>query len=139
MGARSHSADLSILDEFSDPVESRARLAAMSPSQMTSHWWMTLLLDYAYPLAYGGFFAGLALRFFGKAGLLLAAPAFIAIPADMIENTLQLFILTGQSGLIEVKSVVTPIKLVSFLIAALIALIALIIAAVRRFGKTREA
>ena len=131
--------DLSILDEISDPEEIRARLAAMSPSQMTSHWWMTLLLDYAYPLAYGGFFAGLALRFFGKAGLLLAVPAFIAIPADMIENTLQLFILTGQSGLIEVKSVVTPIKLVSFLIAALIALIALIIAAVRRFGKTREA
>ena len=131
--------DLSILDEMSDPDEIRARLAAMSPAQKTSHWWMTLLLDYAYPLAYGSFFAGLSLRFFGKVGLLLAIQAFISITADMIENTLQLFILTGHLELIEIKSVVTPIKLVTFLSAALIALIALIIAAVRRFGRKREA
>lgn len=123
-----------ILDEISDPDQIRDVVAAMSPEQRSAHWWMTLLLDYPYPLAYGAFFAGIALRYFGPAGIWLAIPAFITIPADMIENTIQLFILSGDESLIALKTVVTPIKLVSFITAALIALLGLGFAAYRRLA-----
>jgi hypothetical protein len=126
--------DLHIIDEISDPDQIRAVVAAMSDEQRSAHWWMTLVLDYFYPLAYGGFFAGMALRFFGKAGPWLALPALICIPADVIENTVQLFILAGDDSLIWLKAIMTPLKLAAFIPAALIALIGLGIAAYRRFG-----
>ncbi len=126
--------DLHIIDEISDPDQIRAVVAAMSPEQMAAHWWMTLCLDYFYPLAYGAFFAGLALRYFGAAGIWLAVPSMIVVPADIIENTVQLLILSGDQSLIGVKVIATPIKLVSFIVAAIIALIALIYAVYRRFS-----
>lgn len=124
--------DLQIIDEISDPDQIRAVVAAMTPEQMSAHWWMTLLLDYFYPLAYGAFFAGLALRYFGGAGIWIAIPAMIVVPADMIENTIQLLILSGDFSLIGVKTVATPIKLVSFIVAALISLGALVFAGFQR-------
>ena len=130
--------DLQIIDELSDPDQIRAVVAAMTPEQRTSHWWMTLVLDYFYPLAYGGFFAGLALRNFGAAGVWLAIPSTIVVPADVIENTIQLFILSGDESLIWVKPIVTPIKLVTFLIAGLIALGGLGLGVYRRFSGTNE-
>ncbi|MCH9750602.1 MAG: hypothetical protein K0U61_00135 [Alphaproteobacteria bacterium] len=126
--------DLHIIDEISDPDQIRAVVAAMTPEQMSAHWWMTLSLDYFYPLAYGAFFAGLALRYFGAAGLWIIVPSMIVVPADIIENTVQLFILSGDQSLIGVKVFATPIKLVSFIVAGLIALIALIYAVYRRFS-----
>ncbi|MFN3212163.1 MAG: hypothetical protein ACE37M_03585 [Henriciella sp.] len=129
--------DLHIIDEISDPEQIRAVVAAMSEQQRSAHWWMTLVLDYFYPLAYGGFFAGTALRFFGKAGPWLALPALICIPADVIENTVQLFILSGDDSLIWLKAIMTPLKLATFIPAAIIALIGLGIAAYRRFGRKR--
>lgn len=124
--------DLQIIDELSDPDQIRAVVAAMTPEQMSAHWWMTLLLDYFYPLAYGAFFAGLALRYFGALGIWMAIPAMIVVPADVIENTIQLMILSGDQSLIGLKAIVTPLKLVSFLVSALVALIALVFAAYRR-------
>ena len=97
------------------------------------------MLDYFYPLAYGGFFAGMALRFFGKAGPFLALPAFICIPADVVENTVQLFILSGDASLIWLKAIMTPLKLATFIPAALIALIGLGIALYRRFIRKDDA
>lgn len=119
--------DLHILDRISSADEIKAVVAAMSDVQKTSHWWMTLVLDYAYPLAYGGFFAGLALRGFGKLGVLAAIPAFICIVADIIENTAQLMILKGMESPIAIKTVMTPLKVWTFLIAAVIALVALLV------------
>lgn len=124
--------DLQIIDELSDPDQIRAVVAAMTEDQRSAHWWMTLVLDYFYPLAYGGFFAGLALRNFGAAGVWLAIPAMIVVPADIIENTIQLFILSGDQSLIWVKPIVTPIKLVTFIVAGLIALAGLGLAVYRR-------
>lgn len=126
--------DLHIIDEISNVEQIRKVVAAMTPEQMSAHWWMTLTLDYFYPLAYGAFFAGVALRYFGKAGIWLALPALICVPADVIENTVQLFILSGDDSLIGVKAVMTPIKLVTFIIAALIALVGLGIGAYRRIS-----
>ena len=67
-GAWIQAYDLRIIDEISDPDQIRAVVAAMTPEQRSAHWWMTLVLDYFYPLAYGGFFAGMALRFLAKRG-----------------------------------------------------------------------
>ncbi len=127
--------DLHIIDEISEPDKIRAVIAAMTPEQRSAHWWMTLVLDYAYPLAYGGFFAGMALRFFGKVGPWLAIPAFICIPADIVENTVQLFLLSGDESLIWLKAIMTPLKLATFIPAAIIALIGIGIAIYRRVRK----
>ena len=126
--------DLHIIDEISDPDQIRAVVAAMTPEQRAAHWWMTLCLDYFYPLAYGAFFAGLALRYFGSAGIWLMVPCMIVVPADIIENTVQLFILSGDPSLIGVKVFATPLKLVNFIVAAIIALFALIYAVYLRIG-----
>ena len=131
--------DLHIIDEISDPDQIRAVVAAMTPEQRSEHWWMTLVLDYFYRLADGGFFAGMALRFFGKAGPLLALPSLICIPADIIENTVQLFILSGDESLIWLKAIMTPLKLATFIPAALIALIGIGIALYRRFFRKGDA
>jgi len=130
--------DLHIIDEISDPDQIRSVVAAMTPAQKSAHWWMTLSLDYFYPLAYGSFFAGIAFRYFGKNGLWLAVPALICVPADIVENTIQLFILSGDESLIWLKAIVTPIKLVTFIIGALIALAGLGLGAYRRIADLGE-
>jgi len=43
---------LHIIDEISDPQQVKAVLAAQSPAQHKSHFWMTFLLDIPYPFAY---------------------------------------------------------------------------------------
>ncbi len=130
--------DLHIIDEISDPDQIRAVVAAMTPEQMAAHWRMTLSLDFFYPLAYGAFFAGLALRYFGAAGLWVAVPSMIVVPADLVENTVQLFILSGDQSLIGVKAIATPIKLVSFIVAGIIAIAAMATAAYRRLTRFSE-
>ena len=127
--------DLQILDRFGDPDQVRTVLAAMTDDQKSAHWWMTLLLDYLYPVAYGGFFAGVIWRFFGKFGGWLALLALAAGAADAIENTIQLFILSGAEDLIWLKGIITPIKYSTFLPAAALALIGLCIAVARRLRK----
>lgn len=117
--------DLHIIDEISDPDQIRGVVAAMTPAQKSAHWWMTLSLDYFYPLAYGGFFAGIAFRYFGSYGTWLALPALICVPADVAENTVQLFILSGDESLIWLKAIMTPVKLITFILAGIIALIGL--------------
>ncbi|MEL7129846.1 MAG: hypothetical protein AAGK23_09880 [Pseudomonadota bacterium] len=126
--------DLSIIDETADPEAVRSLLAAMTAEQRRAHFWMTLILDMPYPLAYGGFYVGLALRFFGRWGPMLAIPACLAIPADLVENTVQLFVLAGMENLLWIKSIATPVKLIGFVIASLIALAALGLALVRKFN-----
>ncbi|MEL7043224.1 MAG: hypothetical protein AAGL90_17020 [Pseudomonadota bacterium] len=125
--------DLEILDTISDPDQVRSVVAAMTPAQKSAHFWMTIVLDYPYPLAYGAFFGGIALRFYGRAGKWLAIPALIAVSADVIENTIQLLILSGDDVLIWLKVIMTQIKFAAFLPAALIALTGLGLGAYRRF------
>ena len=48
--------------------QAREIVAGMTEAQRNAHFWVTVLLDTAYPLAYGGFFAAMALRFFGRFG-----------------------------------------------------------------------
>jgi len=120
-----------ILDSIAAVDEVQARLNAMSDVQKDSHFMMTLVLDMVFPLAYGGLFAGLALRFGGNAGIWLAIPALAVIPVDLFENTIQLLALKGSDGLLSVKAILTPVKSVLFLLAGLIAVGALALGAVQ--------
>ena len=54
------------LDMTASAVQAREILAGMTAEQRDVHFWVTVLLDTAYPLAYGGFLAGMALRFWLK-------------------------------------------------------------------------
>lgn len=115
-----------ILDQTASLEESTALLASMTDDQKTSHFWMTLLLDYLFPTAYGAFFAGMALRFPGRLGILLAIPAFLVFGADVVENTVQLLALKGNDGLLVTKEFLTPAKFMLFNIAGVIALASLV-------------
>lgn len=130
--------NLHIIDEIADPDKVRAVIASMTPEQRSAHFYMTLILDMPYPLAYGVFFAGLALRFFGKAGVWLALPAFICIPADLVENTVQMVVLAGHENWLWLKVFMTPLKLATFIPASLIAIAALAIALKRRLRPAHQ-
>jgi hypothetical protein len=114
-----------LLDTVVSPDEARALIAGMSAEQREVHFWVTVLLDAAYPLAYGSFMAGLALRFFGGWGKWLSVPAFLTMAVDFAENTLQAMALKGVD-LLGAKAVLTPMKFGLFTAAAVIALVALV-------------
>ncbi len=112
-------------------VAGRVLIDGQTEAQRNAHFWVTVLLDTAYPLAYGGFFAAMALRFFGKAGPVLALPALATMVADLGENTVQALALAGTADLLDVKDWLTPLKFGLFALAALIALVALGLAVFR--------
>jgi len=128
--------DFQVIDEISDPDNIREHLARMSETQKRVHVWTTGTLDVLYPFAYGGLFAGLALRFFPRFGPYLALPGLLVIPVDLAEGLVQIFLLTGNENLITLKEYLTPLKLVLFFIALAIALLALGRAIYRRFSPT---
>ncbi len=121
--------DFLLIDEMSDPAAIRQHLAEMSSTQRTVHAWTTATLDVAYPLTYGPLFAGLALRAFRP---IFAIPAIIVIPTDLAEGVIQVMALTGVGEALWLKAYVTPLKLVLFAAAALIAIAALVAAWRRR-------
>jgi len=117
-----------IIDEMYAPEQISAHVGAMTSTQKTVHAWMTATLDVAYPLAYGGFFIGMALRFFGQFGPWLAAPSFAVIPVDLAEGLVQILVLNGNEGVIWYKMIITPLKLGLFLIGLSVAVIGICIA-----------
>ena len=123
------------LDMVTTGAGSRALLDSMTEAQRSAHFWVTVLLDTAYPLAYGGCLAALALRFFGKFGKLAALPAFATIIVDLTENTIQALALTGAADALDAKGWLTPLKFGLFWLAALIGLIAVVIAVINLFRK----
>ena len=125
------------LDSVAAPAEAQALLAGMTPSERTAHFWITVLLDTAYPFAYGLFFAGMAWRFFGKWGPIAAIPSFAVMIVDLTENTLQALSLSGAANVLDPKGWITPLKFNLFYLAALIALVALGIALFRMVRKPK--
>ena len=123
------------LDSIWNGPQAQEMLAGMGDSQKASHFWITVLLDTAYPLAYGGFLAGMALRFFGRFGKLAALPAFATIIVDLTENTVQALALSGTANVLDAKSWLTPLKFYLFDAAGIIAVIALVVAIVNVFRK----
>jgi hypothetical protein len=125
------------LDMVSKPEDTRAVFDAMTSSERTVHFWITVLLDTAFPLSFGLFFAGMAWRFFGKLGPFAAIPGFVVLIVDLTENTLQAITLSGAAYLLEPKEWVSPLKMNMFYLAALIALVAAGIALYRVIAKKK--
>jgi hypothetical protein len=125
------------LDMITQGEDARSLVASLTEAQRFAHFWVTVLLDTAYPLAYGGFFAAMALRFWGKFGRLAALPAIATIIVDLTENTVQALALSGAADVLDAKDWLTPLKFGLFFLAAAIALIALVIAVVNIFRKRR--
>lgn len=125
------------LDMVSVPEDTRAVYDAMTPSEQSLHFWITVLLDTAYPLSFGLFFAGMAWRFFGKWGPFAAIPAFAVLVVDLTENTLQAITLSGAADVLGPKEWITPLKFNLFYLAALFALVAAGIAIYRALTKKR--
>ncbi|MEL7030926.1 MAG: hypothetical protein AAGK80_01530 [Pseudomonadota bacterium] len=121
--------DFAIIDEMSDPDKISAHIGAMSETQRGVHAWMTATLDVAYPLTYGPLFAGLALRAFKP---VFAFPAVAVIPTDLAEGYVQVMALIGDESLLWLKAYLTPLKLVWFLTAMVIAIAALLFGYWRR-------
>lgn len=113
--------ELTLLDGISAPEAVREVLAGMTTEQRTAHVWITATMDVAYPLAYGGLFAGVALRFFPRHGLKLALPALIVVPVDLFEGAVQILALTGMADWVVLKAFVTPLKMTLFYIGFVIA------------------
>lgn len=126
--------DFAIIDEMSDPEKIRRHIAEMSHGQRVAHAWMTATLDVAYPLTYGALFAGLALRAFSPS---FAIPAIAVIPTDLTEGLVQILVLLGDDNLLWLKAYITPLKIILFIVAMIIAIGALVIELIRR--RKREA
>jgi len=109
-----------------------AQLGRMSAEQKASHFWMTLTLDTLFPLAFGAVFVLTALSCWGRWGRLGAAICAIPPLLDLVENMTELLALKGNTMLLPVKEVVSPIKYHSIQIAALVVLATWIIVGVRK-------
>lgn len=125
------------LDMSSAPADTRAVFETMTASERSMHFWLTVLMDTAYPLSFGLFFAGMAWRFFGKFGPFAAIPGFAVLIVDLTENTLQAITLSGAAYVLEAKEWVTPLKMNLFYLAALIAGVAACIAVFNMARKQR--
>ena len=121
--------DFTVIDEMSDPETVRAHVEAMTPQQRRVHARLTMTTDLLYPVAYSTFFAGMALRWLGRAGPLFAAVAFLVVPFDLLELVAQVQILGGDFTWLPVKAVATPAKLALYLPALAATLVAAAVAA----------
>jgi hypothetical protein len=120
--------DFQIIDEMYTKDVILAHIGAMSETQKHVHAVMTATLDVVYPFTYGFFQAGMALRYFGSWGKWIALLSLVCIPFDLVEGFSQVMLLTGSLQYVELKAVVTPIKLALYLPGLAFALIAVIVA-----------
>jgi hypothetical protein len=110
----------------------RSVLGEMSQAQRSAHVQITLFLDTIYPLAYGAVLAGVAWRFGGALRGIAILPAIIGVLVDFAENALQVAALTGSPDWLAGKDIITPLKFGAIALAALIALVLLLAALLRR-------
>ena len=99
-----------MLDLTLTGAEARALLDRLTPWQRDVHAHATLLYDGLYPLAYGAFFAGLAVRLGGAKARWIALVMLGGMVADYAENIVQLLALSGRADWLDAKTVLTPIK-----------------------------
>ena len=120
--------DFQVIDEMFIKADILAHIEAMSAEQQRVHAMTTATLDVAYPFAYGIFQAGMAYRYLGSWGKWIAPLSLICIPFDLTEGFSQVMLLTGSLQYVELKTVVTPIKLALFTLGLVAAVVALAIA-----------
>lgn len=99
-----------IIDEMFVASQINDHIGAMTAKQKQAHIWTTATLDVLYPFVYAGFFAGVALKAFGRVGLWLAIPAILCIPVDLTEGYAQVMLLSGHVEYMGLKTTTTPLK-----------------------------
>ncbi|WP_152414525.1 hypothetical protein [Blastomonas sp. AAP53] len=99
-----------LLDLTLDGASARALMAQFTPWQRDVHAHATLIYDGLYPLAYGAFFTGLALRLAGPSARWVAMVMLAGMMADYAENIVQLLALSGRADWLGTKIVLTPLK-----------------------------
>lgn len=99
-----------MLDLTLDGASARALIAQFSPWQRDVHAHATMLYDGLYPLAYGAFFAGLAIRLGGRRARWIALTLLAGMITDYAENIVQLLALGGWADWLDAKTVLTPLK-----------------------------
>ena len=99
-----------MLDLTLTGAEARALLDRLTPWQRDLHAHATLLYDGLYPLAYGAFFAGLAVRLGGAKARWIALVMLGGMVADYAENIGQLLALSGRADWLDAKTLLTTIK-----------------------------
>ncbi|PHQ67285.1 MAG: hypothetical protein COB92_04865 [Robiginitomaculum sp.] len=124
-----------LLDMQMSAIDANARLSEMSSWHKSNHIFITLFLDSLYPLAYGGFLAGIAARFAKPWRKFAVIPAFATIIVDFAENLVQVVALAGSENILILKNIITPIKFGGLFFAAILALILLLIALVKWMRK----
>lgn len=127
-----------LLDMIGSGSAAQTRLAEMTTEQREAHFWATVLNDTLYPLAYGGFMAGIAARLAGNLRAFAVIPAFLTVATDFVENTVQAVALQGQPEVLVAKSVLTPAKFGFFALAAILTLVLIFVAAVRWIMRQRK-
>lgn len=115
-----------LLDMQMTGAAARDLMARYTPYQRDVHAHATLLYDGLYPLAYGAFFAGLAIRLGGRSARWVAWTMLAGMIADFAENSIQLLALGGRADLLGAKTVITPLK---FALTGTAVLAALVLAA----------
>lgn len=112
--------DGNMLDLLSSQQSALEALAKLSDQQRSIHIFGTLIADTIYPLAYGGFLAGVAAKLSGSYSRLAVWPAFLTVAADFAENAMHVISLMGQPTVLIAKDVLTPTKFVLFQISAVL-------------------
>ena len=130
--------DFVLIDEMWKPNEIGDYIAGLSSEQKRAHIWTTASLDVLYPLVYGSFFAGMAVRGFGRPGRWLAVPGVATVPLDLTEGVIQVMALSGRTDVIVHKAWVTPWKLGLFVTASLITLAAIAVLLRRKFSSISD-
>ncbi|KCZ88373.1 hypothetical protein [Hyphomonas johnsonii] len=124
--------------EMSGPAAMQ-RLSEMTPDQRNVQFWTTLVLDTLFPLAYGGFFGGLAARFGGSRRLLATLPMLLGVGFDFAENITQVLAVKGFDSLLAAKTFLTPVKFGLVDIGIVIGIVLALMALVRHLLKPRAA
>ena len=93
-----------MLNDSASLAASEELLQSVSAQQKQRHLWSTVLQDAPFPFAYGGLFLGLYPRHGGRFAVYLAAPAFIVIPVDLIENAVKVVALLRDEALLPANA-----------------------------------
>lgn len=114
------------IDTISSPDKVRKIILGMTLEQRFLHSWITGTIDVLYPLSYGLFFTGMAIKFPIKSHFYHVIPGLIVIPFDIFENIIQILVLTDTADFLLLKSYITPCKFTLFFLGLFISIISLI-------------
>lgn len=126
-----------MLDLISHPDANFQRLSEMNAQHREAHLWVTLTLDSLYPIAYGGFLAGVALRYAPRYALAAASPALALVLVDIVENALIVSALLGNAGIVHIKAYATHFKWWLFGFAVVLSITLVLAAMLRHFSERR--